>query len=189
MYRGGEVVTRWAHNSENVGANPTSGICGDFMAKVQNIEALKAKIKKIADGYKDCSVTVGYTAAYALQVHENIEMKGKGLPRGGHLGRHNGIVYYDEETKGDTSGKGFYWDPQGKAQAKFLEAPARYLTPELGKIVATVGKRTKSLVKALIAAALRLGRESMTLVPVDTGNLKSSIGYRVNEGSRISIKS
>ena len=50
-------------------------------------------------------VTVAYTALYAMFVHENVEMKLRGQPRPG--------------------GKGHYWDPQGRAQAKFLEAPSR----------------------------------------------------------------
>ena len=48
---------------------------------------------------------VGYTAAYAIFVHENVEMKLKGQPRPG--------------------GRGRFWDPQGRGQAKFLEEPAR----------------------------------------------------------------
>jgi len=61
-------------------------------------------------GFKT-QVRVGYTAFYALYVHEAVAMKLKGLPRG--------------------KGRGFFWDPQGKAQAKFLEEPARTLRPEL----------------------------------------------------------
>ncbi len=61
-------------------------------------------------------VTVGYTAAYAIYVHENVEMKLKGLPR-------------------QKPHKGFYWDPQGKGQSKFLEEPARRLAPQLRQII------------------------------------------------------
>lgn len=49
-------------------------------------------------------VFVGYTAEYALFVHE-APMKLKGKPR--------------------SSGKGSYWDPQGVATNKFLEGPVR----------------------------------------------------------------
>jgi hypothetical protein len=48
-------------------------------------------------------VEVGFTSAYAVFVHENLEMKLKGQPR----------------TSG--SRKGRYWDPQGKAGPKFLQ--------------------------------------------------------------------
>jgi hypothetical protein len=60
-------------------------------------------------------VTIGYTAAYALYVHELVGMKLKGQPRPG--------------------GRGKYWDPQGRAQAKFLEEPFRRLQPQFAEIV------------------------------------------------------
>ncbi len=67
------------------------------------------------------SVTVGYTALYALFVHELVKMKLKGKPR-------------PKREKGGKT-RGFYWDPQGRAQAKFLEAPARRLLPQMRAIV------------------------------------------------------
>lgn len=69
-------------------------------------------------------VEVGYTAPYALYVHEAVGMKLKGLPRRPsppHIGR--------------------YWDPQGRAHAKFLEEPARRLLPELRRIILTESKK------------------------------------------------
>lgn len=158
------------------------------MAKVEGIEGLKAKMKKIAEQYKNVSVTVGYTAAYAMYVHENIEMKWKGIPRDPRLRETKSGKHQDNPRPRKVNPHGLFWDPQGQGQAKFLEAPARYLKPELRNIVAMIGKRTKSLTKALIAAALRLGRESMTLVPVDLENLKISCGYRVDEGERTLIQ-
>jgi len=104
-------------------------------------------------------VIVGYTASYALYVHENIEMKLKGKLR--------------------PKGRGKFWDPQGRGQAKFLEEPARRLTPELGKIVAQVTKETHDLRQGLLAAGLRLQRESQRVCPVDTGNLKNSAFTRL----------
>jgi len=71
------------------------------------------------EGWKT-NVMVGYTAAYALFVHENVEMKLKGLPR--------------PTTAAGTS-QGSYWDPPGRGQAKFLEEPARRLGPELIAII------------------------------------------------------
>lgn len=58
------------------------------------------------------SVRVGYTSAYAPFVHEKVDMKLKGQKR-------------------PAPSKGRYWDPQGRAQAKFLEEPARRMAPEL----------------------------------------------------------
>lgn len=49
---------------------------------------------------EEMSVEVGYTAAYAIWVHENMEQKLKGKPR--------------------ASGLGVYWGPAG--QPKFLES-------------------------------------------------------------------
>ncbi len=63
-------------------------------------------------------VNVGYTALYAMYVHENIEMKGRGMPR-----------------DPGNPGRGNFWDPAGRGQAKFLEEPARTLRPQLLKIV------------------------------------------------------
>lgn len=59
-------------------------------------------------------VTVGYSAPYAIYVHENMQMKLKGKPR--------------------PSGKGNYWDPNGRP--KFLEEPSRRLQKELFALVA-----------------------------------------------------
>jgi len=63
----------------------------------------------------DTVVNVGYTAAYAIYVHENVAMAGRGLPR--------------------PSGRGNYWDPAGRGQAKFLEEPARIMTPHLRQTI------------------------------------------------------
>lgn len=52
---------------------------------------------------KKMAVEVGYSAAYAIYVHENLEMKWKGKPR--------------------KSGKGNYWGPAGESQ--FLIKAAR----------------------------------------------------------------
>lgn len=61
-------------------------------------------------------VTVGYTARYAIYVHENTEMKLKGEPR---FSPH----------------KGRYWDPQGRGQSKFLEEPMRRFSKELQALI------------------------------------------------------
>lgn len=60
------------------------------------------------------SVDVGFEAAYALFVHENLEMKLKGQPR--------------------PSGLGVYWGPRGKA--KFLEHALRDKEDEVIKAIA-----------------------------------------------------
>jgi len=61
-------------------------------------------------------VIVGYTAEYAIYVHENVEMKLKGQPR-------------------PPPHKGKYWDPQGRGQSKFLEEPARRLRGDMRRVI------------------------------------------------------
>jgi hypothetical protein len=78
---------------------------------------LKASAFTRAEGKGfDTAVSVGYTAGYALYVHEAVGMVLKGQAR-------------------SAPSKGRYWDPQGRAQAKFLEEPARRLAPDLTRIV------------------------------------------------------
>lgn len=55
-------------------------------------------------------VAVGYTASYAVYVHEAVAMKLEGRKR---------------PARGKKKGRGRYWDPQGRASAKFLEKPFR----------------------------------------------------------------
>lgn len=59
-------------------------------------------------------------------------------------------------------------------QAKYLEQPARQLSPVLGKIIIDAVKGGASLLMALYLAGLRLQRESQLIVPVDTGELRRS---------------
>lgn len=59
-------------------------------------------------------VEIGFSAAYALFIHENMEQVLKGQPR--------------------TDGPGVYWGPNG--QPKFLEQPLQEMEPELLKTVA-----------------------------------------------------
>jgi len=61
-------------------------------------------------------VAVGYTASYALRVHELVAMKLKGLPR-------------------QAPSRGNYWDPAGRGQAKFLEQPVRAFGKTLYQVV------------------------------------------------------
>jgi hypothetical protein len=133
------------------------------VAKVENLQKLVATLRRraaAADEASQASVVVGYTASYALFVHENMEMKLKGQPRPSpHHGR--------------------YWDPQDRAQPKFLEAPARYLQPELRKMIKDALAHGQTTAQALLQAGLRLQRESQLLVPVDTGALKASAFTRL----------
>lgn len=139
-------------------------------------------------------VAVGYTANYALYVHENMEiwppgMRLKGLPRGLGFSREQdtGIVRVPQHvlksSKVGGKNRGFYWDPQGRAQPKFLEKPLREKREVLIQIVNAALSRGKTMAQALLLAGLYLQRESQLLVPVDTGNLKNSAFTRLEAGA------
>jgi len=121
------------------------------------LEKLERESKRKNNG----NVIVGFNASYALYVHENVEMKWRGLPR---KGKH----------ADGTRKKGDYWDPPGRGQSKFLEQPARTMRKELSAIIANAVANGADLTKALLVAGLRLQREAQKLCPVDTGNLKAS---------------
>ena len=125
--------------------------------KVLNLKKVLSSIKSQKTKYnkstKMPSVIVGYTARYALHVHENLGQTLKGQPR-------------------PSPKTGNYWDPNG--QPKFLEQPARTLAGELATIVKTAMKNGATMLQSLFIAGLRLQRESQLLVPVDTSNLKNS---------------
>lgn len=132
------------------------------MARVEGIEAVAKSLQHRAElvgAEGKYSVIVGYTAAYAVFVHENIEMKWRGKPR--------------------RSGKGSYWDPAGRGQAKFLEAPARTHAKTIAEIVRTALLRGAKMAHALLLGGLRLQRESMLLCPIDTGVLRASAFTKV----------
>lgn len=125
---------------------------------VSGHKALKQKLRSMAarqQKQSDAVVKVGYEANYAVYVHENLEMKWKGLPR-------------------HKPHKGKYWDPQGRGQSKFLEQPAREYADRIGAVVRESYKKSKNFMFALLQGGFLLQRESMKLVPVDTGNLKAS---------------
>ena len=125
------------------------------MANVGGLKKVAEILRKKAEKAKkehEAVVAVGFTAAYALFVHENLEMVLAGKPR--------------------ASGVGVYWGPAG--QAKFLEGPAREMAAELGQIVAKAMQSKRTLAESLLLAGLRLQRESQTRVPVEYGNLRAS---------------
>lgn len=71
-------------------------------------------------------IRVGFTARYALYVHE-APMSLQGQKRKG-------------KTPAGKSRKGKYWDPQGRATNKFLERPFRQMRKE---IIDTVRERVR----------------------------------------------
>lgn len=154
------------------------------MPQITGISAVRKALRKHGERLGlvgKPSVIVGYTANYALHVHENIEMKWKGLPRSGdvvHAGfdaEGKRLVTMATSAQASGTGKGFFWDgSRGPGQAKFLEQPARELRREFDRIIFESMKNGATMLQALYLAGLRLQRESMLLVPVDTGNMKAS---------------
>lgn len=141
-------------------------------ADIKGLDQLNAKLQAMAAKAQregDPVVAVGYTAAYALYVHENMEIWPPGMRLAG-------------QPRSGRRGKGYYWDPQGKARPKFLESPLREFRQELANIVVVALSRGKTMAQALLLAGLRLQRESQQLVPVDTGTLRASAFTRLEVG-------
>lgn len=120
--------------------------------KVEGFASIKRRLIQSAARFMDSpnqvkgAVIVGYTAQYAVRVHEDKEMQDRREARG------------------------------GNGQWKYLEKPARQLNDDgtLGKLVAETVKAGRTIEDGLVIAGLRIQRESQKLVPVDTGNLKGS---------------
>jgi len=128
-------------------------------------------LRRLSRRKNNVGVIVGYTANYALYVHENREiwppgMRLKGKPRGA---KRRGRGY-----------RGRYWAPRGRAQPKFLEEPFRENQNRLYAIILQNVKAQgffaggAGLDMGLLEAGQYLQRLSQELVPVDTGNLKGS---------------
>lgn len=119
------VIANMAQSQKNIGEGVSRGLRLAGLALQRESQMvvpvdfgpLKASAYTRAQGKGiDTVVTVGYTAAYALYVHEQVGMKMKGQPR-------------------TAPSKGNYWDPAGRGQAKFLEEPMRRLMPRLADII------------------------------------------------------
>jgi len=125
-----EVVRNLRRQEQAMAQNVSRGLrrAGLFLQRESmlrvpvDFSALKnsAYTRRTGNGWRT-KVTVGYTAPYAIYVHENVEMKLKGQPR-------------------RPPSKGRYWDPQGRAQAKFLEEPMRTLAPRIRDIIRNEGR-------------------------------------------------
>lgn len=127
------------------------------MANVEGFSSVIAAIRQriaAAQAEANVSVVVGFTAVYALYVHENVEARNIGLsvPR--------------------KSGIGVYWGPHGGP--KFLEGPAREMSEELGETVRTAMANGLPMAQALLLAGYKLQREAMERVPVEHDLLRSS---------------
>jgi hypothetical protein len=150
--------------------------------RVQNLSRLIAKLSNLAGAVRGNDphpvVAVGYTAAYALPLHERIEMKWRGLPRDRSV-RLGGAPRTVTTGHNASKAKGLFWGPTG--EAKFLERPFRELAAsgEFFRIIYTAMKRGATLAQGLVLAGLRLQRESQKRVPVLTGNLRNTAFTRL----------
>lgn len=152
------------------------------MAQIENLRKVVETLRRKAAAKSkegNVSVVVGYTASYALQVHENVEMKWRGLPRSREVRLHKSRKFV---TFGHSAlaRSGLFWGPSG--QAKFLEGPARRFADRIGQIVRQGLQKEITLAQALLRGGLFLQRESQKVVPVDTGNLRASAFTRLESG-------
>jgi len=122
-----EVLTNMKLRKEQVASGAARGLkkAGLHLQRASQLVvpvefgALKASAYTRSSGLGfSTEVFVGYTASYALFVHESVGMVLKGQPR-----------------TPSPPHQGQYWDPQGRGQAKFLEEPARRLTKDMRRIV------------------------------------------------------
>lgn len=113
---------------------------------------LQTKIKKL----HNATVVVGYSAPYALYVHESIEMELEGEPRTSHIG-----VYWGQPTRLG-------------GQAQFLLKPFIEHKKDISNIVKNELRAGKTLRQALLTAGRILLKESKKLVPIETSKLRSS---------------
>lgn len=152
------------------------------MAEIKNLKRLMNKLdRRVAAAIKDAEVSavVGFTASYALPVHENVEMKWRGFPRDRSIRRDGSFARTGYAARSGAGTAGLFWGPTG--QAKFLEQPARTLSADgtLGALIVAAVRAGKTVAQGLLAAGLRLQREAQMLVPVVTGNLRASAFTRL----------
>jgi hypothetical protein len=133
--------------------------------KIENLSRLQQKLRILIEKAKadeNAEVVVGYSAAYAVYVHEIAEPTtlGKKVPR--------------------PSGLGHYWGPHDYGPG-FLSGPARALARDgtLGELATAAMKRGAPLSQALYIAGLRIQRDSQEVVPVEYGNLRASAFTRL----------
>ena len=142
--------------------------------EVKNAAKVVAKLRQKALEQSSTSVVVGYTAKYALWVHENRAMKWRGFPRDRSIRKEGDFAITGHNA---SKKKGLFWGPRGRAG--FLLDVMRELKDELTRIIHKAMAKKVTLGKALLLAGLRLQRESQLNVPVELGNLRASAFTRL----------
>ncbi len=107
--------------------------------RVFNLEKILTELRKRRrEGEQKSEIRIGYTAEYAVPVHERTDLHHE------------------------------------HGQAKFLEQPIRTEEKKMADIIRAKLQARKSLQEAQLEAGKHLLSVSLTLVPVDTGELKAS---------------
>lgn len=119
---------------------------------------LDARTKSLGKG--KVIAQVGYSAPYALPLHENVAMKWQGLPR-----------HYPWS--------GVYWGPAGSA--KFLEKAVRMQMDMIRGIILQEYKSGKTLEQAMLSGAWWLLQRSNMNVPLRSRKLVESGYFRLKE--------
>lgn len=133
-------------------------------------DKLRDRIARLKTEARQC-VVVGYTAKYALFVHEDLEAT-------------HGEAFNQKHAADIAAGREEARGPN--QQAKYLEMPFRKLQND-GTLLEIINKAMASgasLIEAQLLAGLRVQRDSEEIVPVsapDGGNLKNSAFTRQEE--------
>lgn len=105
--------------------------------------------------------SVVFKAPYAGAVHGLWRMKLKGRPR--------------------KSGRGKYWDPQGKATAGFLTKAVAELSNKIGGTIVRTLKRGLHLWQGLEQHAIKVMKLAQKKTPVETGRLQKDVVVKVKK--------
>jgi hypothetical protein len=142
--------------------------------KVEGVDRLVEALKRVARKYlpsagtvRGRSVIVGYTASYAVHVHENLEAA--------HGQEYN--VKHAQHYGPRSKKAGELVVQRGpNQQAKFLEKPARELTNDgtLKGVFNDAIQGGADFQQALYLTGLAIQRSSQEIVPYVTGNLHGS---------------
>jgi len=71
--------------------------------------------------------------------------------------------------------------PHKIGMAKFLELPWRQNSKDYTKLIQRLTAKGVGMIQAMLMAGMRLQRDSMELVPIDTGNLIGSAQTKVEK--------
>jgi len=172
------------------------------MARIENLDnvfaALNKMRSKILGDQKGVSVIVGYSAGYAMTVHENMEARHGSAWNAAYItttdgivksGKNKGQVKPFHQWTSEAVRRGYDINKAGNTKkpvpknpnqtAKFLEQPARMFSRQIVDIVRSAVVGGKTMAQALLLGGLFLQRKSQEIVPVDTGSLRASAFTRL----------